>query len=148
MAVELIPPAAPKLTPTLDEQMAALEADCQYRQAKARQARGMKDVAQLANVVVRGEATSHRSEIRGLKPLEIVCEARMRELIGAHMLELRNMRDLSLFIQMRSHYQHREWVYLKGPYPMLFREADSEAERLERHLERENEQQVQRKRGN
>lgn len=141
------PPAGQKPKPTLEEQIAALEIDCKFRQMKVRQASKMKDVAQLASVVIRGEATSHQSEIRGLKQLELACEARMRELIGSHMLELRNLRDLPLFIQMRSHYQHREWVFLKGPFPMLFREADGEAERIERHLTREDEQQTQRKRG-
>ncbi len=137
----------PKAVLTLDEQIAAIDGECKFRQIKVRQAKSMKDVAHLGAVVIRGEATSRQSEIRGLKQLHLACEARMRELIGGHMLELRNLRDLTRFIQMRSHYQHREWVFLKGSYPMLFREADGEAERIERHLARENEQQNQRRKG-
>lgn len=138
---------SPKAVPTLDEQIAAIDSECKFRQMKVRQAKSMKDVAHLGAVVIRGEATSRQSEIRGLKQLQLACEVRMRELIGGHMLELRNLRDLTRFIQMRSHYQHREWIFLKGPYPMLFREADGEAERIERHLTRENDQQNQRKKG-
>ena len=137
------PPNTHKPSLTLDEPIAALEVECKFRQMKVRQAGSMKDVAHLASVVIRGEATSHQSEIRGLKQLELACEARMRELIGSHMLELRNLRDLGLFVQMRSHFLNREWNYLKGPYPMLFREA----ERIERHLTRESVLQKERQRG-
>ncbi len=151
MNPEETPPENTAATPTsamsLDEQIAAIDGECKFRQMKVRQAKSMKDVAQLSTVVIRGEATSRQSEIRGLKQLQVACEVRMRELIGGHMLELRNLRDLTRFIQMRSHYQHREWIFLKGPYPMLFREADGEAERIERHLTRESEQQDQRKKG-
>ncbi len=132
---------------TLDEQIAALEIECKYRQVKVRQAARMKDVAQMGVIDIRGEVMTRQSEIRGLKQLELACESRMRELIGAHMLELRNIRDLGLFIQMRSHYQHREWQFLKGNYPMLFREADGEAERIERNLIRNVELDKQRRRG-
>ena len=142
-----MPPNTHKPSLTLDEQIAALEVECKFRQMKVRQSGSMKDVAYLAAIVIRDEATSHQSEIRGLKQLELACEARMRELIDAHMLELRNLRDLGLFVQMRSHYQNREWNYLKGPYPMLFREADGEAERIERHLTRESVLQKERQRG-
>jgi hypothetical protein len=132
---------------SIDEQIAALEVECKFRTTKVRQAGRMKDVAQMAALDIRGEVLSRQSEIRGLKQLQLACESRMRELIGAHMLELRNIRDVQLFIQMRSHYQHREWGYLKGPYPMLFREADGEAERIERRLEREQDLQNRRRRG-
>jgi hypothetical protein len=140
-----MPPPTP--APTLDEQIAALEVECKYRQVKVRQAARMKDVAQLAVVDMRGDVITRQSEIRGLKQLQLACESRMRELIGGHMLELRNIRDLGLFIQIRSHYQHREWQFLKGGYPMLFREADGEAERIERNLERNTELDKQRRRG-
>ncbi len=125
---------------TIEEQIAAVEIECKYRQTKIRQAARMKDVVQLANVDIRGDLVSRANEIRGLKALQQAAEARLRELIGGHLLELRNMRDLGLLIQMRSHYQHREWGYLKAIQPMLFREADAEAERIERRLERESDQ--------
>jgi len=132
---------------TIDEQIAALEIECKYRQVKVRQSTRMKEVAQMAVIDIRGEVMSRQSEIRGLKQLELACESRMRELIGGHMLELRNIRDTGLFIQMRSHYQHREWQFLKGNYPMLFREADGEAERIKRNLLRNAELDKQRRRG-
>ena len=129
------------------EQLAALELECKYRMVKVRQAGRMRDVVQLGVLDIRGEAVSRQNEIRGLRQLQIACENRMRELMGSHMLELRGMRDLPLMIQMRSHFQHREWAHLKGPFPMMFREADAEAERIERHLERETEQHGRRLRG-
>lgn len=132
---------------SLAEQVAALEIECKYRQVKVRQAARMKDVAQLMSVDVRGEIASRQWEVRGLKQLQIACENRAKELIGHHLLELRAIRDMDLLIQMRSHFQHREWGFLKGPFPLLFREADSEAERIERNLARELESQNKRQRG-
>ena len=107
---------------------------------KIRQTGRMRDVVQLGVLDIRGEAVSRQNEIRGLRQLQIACENRLRELIGSHLLELRGMRDLQLLIQMRSHFQHREWAHVKGPFPMIFREADAEAERIERRVEREIEQ--------
>jgi hypothetical protein len=133
--------------PSIEQQIAAMEIECKFRQVKVRQAARMKDVAQLAQVDIRGDLMTRMSEIRGLKQLQLACESRMRELIGGHMLELRNIRDLGLFVQMRSHYQNREWLYLKASYPMLFREADGEAERIERNLKRQLELDSQRRRG-
>jgi len=141
-------PTLPTRAPlTLTEQIAAIEIECKYRAVKVRQAGRMRDVVQLGVPDIRGEVVSHQNEIRGLKQLEIACENRLRELMGSHMLELRGMRDLQLLVQMRSHFQHREWAHLKGKYPMMFREADNEAERIERRLERETEQQGRRQRG-
>ena len=138
----------PKRAPlTLPEQIAALEMECKYRASKVRQAARMRDVLQLGVLEMRGEVVSRQNEIRGLRQLQIACENRLRELMGAHMLELRAMRDMQLLTQMRSHFQHREWAHLKGTYPMMFREADSEAERIARRLERETEQQGRRQRG-
>ena len=141
------PTPTPKAALSVTEQIAALELECKYRMVKVRQAGRMRDVVQLGVLDIRGEAVSRQNEIRGLRQLQIACENRMRELMGSHMLELRGMRDLQLLIQMRSHFQHREWAHLKGPFPMMFREADSEAERIERRLERETEQQGRRQRG-
>jgi hypothetical protein len=140
---------SPNSKPVLSvaEQLAALELECKYRMVKVRQAGRMRDVVQLGVLDIRGEAVTRQNEIRGLRQLQIACENRMRELMGSHMLELRGMRDLPLMIQMRSHFQHREWAHLKGPFPMMFREADAEAERIERHLERETEQHGRRLRG-
>jgi hypothetical protein len=139
--------AASPATPTLSEQIAALEIECKYRQVKVRQAARMKDVAQLMTVDTRGELASRQSEVRGLKQLQLACENRAKELIGHHLLELRAIRDMDLLVQMRSHFQHREWGFLKGPFPLLFREADSEAERIERNLARALESQNKRQRG-
>ncbi len=141
------PAAPPRAPPTLTEQIAALEIECKYRAVKVRQAARMRDVLQLGVLDIRGEVVSRQNEIRGLKQLEIACENRLRELMASHMLELRGMRDVQLLIQMRSHFQHREWAHLKGTHPMMFREADSEAERIERRLERETEQQGRHQRG-
>ncbi len=141
------PASAPSAAKSLNEQIAALELECKYRQVKVRQAARMKDVAQLMAVDFRGELASRQSEVRGLKQLQIACENRAKELIGHHLLELRAIRDMDLLIQMRSHFQHREWSFLKGPFPLLFREADSEAERIERNLARELEAQSKRVRG-
>ena len=141
------PSPAPKPTLSVTEQIAALELDCKYRIVKVRQAGRMRDVAQLSVLDIRGEAVSRQNEIRGLRQLQIAGENRMRELMGSHMLELRGMRDMQTLMQMRSHFQHREWAHLKGPFPMMFREADAEAERIARRLERETEQQGKRQRG-
>lgn len=140
-------PTQPKRAPsTLTEQIAALEIECKYRAVKVRQAARMRDVVQLGVVDIRGEVVSHQNEIRGLRQLEIACENRLRELVGSHILELRGMRDMQLLVQMRSHFQHREWAHLKGRCPMMFREADSDAERIERRLERELDQKGNRRR--
>jgi hypothetical protein len=122
---------------TLEQQISALEVECRYRLLKVSQSMRMKEITQLVALDLRGELVKRASEIRGYKQLELAGESRMRELVGAHLLELRNMRDLGRFAQMRSHFQHREWAYMKAYYPMLFREADSEAERLERRLKME-----------
>ena len=139
--------APPPSDPTLTEQVAILELECKYRMTKVRQAARMRDVVHLSLLDMRGDVVSRQNEIRGLRQLQIACENRLRELMGSHLLELRGMRDLQTLIQMRSHFQHREWTYIKGAYPMMFREADSEAERIERHLEREKELQGKRQRG-
>jgi|GEM_PF-1629476 len=140
------PPPSERVPLTLTEQIAALEIECKYRAVKVRQAGRMRDVLQLGMLDMRGEVVSRQNEIRGLKLLEIACENRLRELMTSHMLELRGMRDVQLLIQMRSHFQHREWAHLKGTHPMMFREADSEAERIERRLERELDQKSSRRR--
>ena len=61
---------------------------------------------------IRGELVSYTSEIRGYKQLALASEARLRELMCAHLLELRAQKDLQNFIQMRSHFLHREWANL------------------------------------
>jgi hypothetical protein len=141
------PISSPSAPQTLNELIAALEIECKFRQVKVRQAARMKDIAQLMTVDLRGELASRQSEVRGLKQLQLACENRAKELIGHHLIELRALRDMELFLQMRSHFQHREWTFLKGPFPLLFREADSEAERIERNLTRELESQNKRVRG-
>jgi hypothetical protein len=123
--------------PTIAEQIGALEIECKYRLLKVRQSNRMKEITQLMTLDLRGDIVKASAEIRGLKQLTLASEARLRELIAGHLLELRNIRDLPRLIQMRSHYQHREWSYLKATFPTLFREADAEAERFERHLTRE-----------
>jgi hypothetical protein len=81
---------------------------------KVRQAARMRDVVHLSLLDMRGDVVSRQNEIRGLRQLQIACENRLRELMGSHLLELRGMRDLQTLIQMRSHFQHREWTYIKG----------------------------------
>jgi hypothetical protein len=142
-----VPPPKSNTPLSIAQQLDALELECKFRTVKLRQAARMKDVVQLCKIEIRGDLTSRQSEIRGLKQLQLAGEARLRELIGSHMLELRNIRDLQLLIQMRSHYQHREWAFLKAIHPMLFREADGEAERIQRHLERETDSKRERQRG-
>lgn len=122
---------------SIGEQISALEVECKYRLLKVRQSNRMKEITQLVTLDLRGDLVKYSAEIRGLKQITLAAEARLRELIAGHLLELRNIRDLQRLVQMRSHYQHREWAHLKASFPMLFREADSEAERLERHLARE-----------
>ena len=72
-------------------------------------------------------------------------EARLRELLDGHILELRRAHSVSALEQLRSHFLHREWNVLKGVYPELHREGEREAEKLLLRLEYETD--VRRKRG-
>ena len=76
-------------------------------------------------------------QIRALHQLQEAAELRMRELLDGHLVEMRVQRDLQALEQLRSHFLHREWTHLKGSYPLLYRMAETEAEKLVIRLEYE-----------
>ncbi len=129
------------------EKIRLTELDCHLRAAKIRQSASMKDVAQLKDVLLRGELRDKSHLIRGLTQLTHTAETRMRDLMEAHMIELRNQSDMGTFEQLRSHFVHREWTFMKGPFPLLYREAENESEKLWRRLDQLTESQKNRSRG-
>ena len=133
--------------PPLEERLRLVEMDCSMRQTKMRQSSNMKEVAQLRDLVLRGDLLENSHKIRGMTQLHHTAEARMRDLLADHLLELRAQSDLQVLEQLRSHFLHREWSFLKGSYPMLYREAEIESEKLVVRLERETEGRHQRMRG-
>jgi hypothetical protein len=135
------------LSPELEEQIRLVELDCHTRQAKIRQSSSMKDVAQLRDLVLRGELRENSHRIRGLTQLGHAAEMRMRELLATHLIELRAQNDLQVLEQLRSHFLHREWAFIKGPWPLLYREAEIESEKVVQRLERETDSRRQRLRG-
>lgn len=132
---------------SLDERIRLVEMDCHMRQTKIRQSSNMKAVAQLSDLVLRDDLMENSHKIRGLTQLHHTAEARMRDLMAEHMLELRAQNDLGMLEQLRSHFLHREWSFLKGSYPLLYREAEVESEKLVQRIERESETRRQRMRG-
>jgi len=131
----------------LAEKIRLTELDCHLRSAKIRQSGSMKDIAQLKDVLLRGELREKSYLIRGLTQLSHAAETRMRELLDNHMMELRAQTDVQIFEQLRSHFVHREWAFMKGPFPLLYREAESESEKLLRRMEQAFEAQKKRIRG-
>ena len=123
--------------PSADERIQAIEAECRLRTTKIRQVARMKDVLQLNDVRLDDDLRTRAPEIRGINQLQLAAETRMREILDGHMLELRAQRDLQMLEQARSHFLHREWSCLKGVFPMLFREAEVESEKILSRLERE-----------
>ncbi len=97
----------------------------------------MKDVLQLNDVRLDDDLHARAPEIRGINQLQLAAEIRMREILDGHMLELRAQRDVQMLEQARSHFLHREWSCLKGVFPMLYREAEVESEKILSRLERE-----------
>ena len=97
----------------------------------------MKDVLQLKEVRLDAILSKRAPEIRGINQLLLAAEMRMREIFDGHMVELRAQRDVQMLEQARSHFLHREWSCLKGVFPLLYREAEVESEKLLGRLERE-----------
>ena len=132
---------------SLEAQLAELDLDCQYRQAKIRQSSSMKDVLQLKDIGVRGDLIQRSHEINGPKALEIAAEKRMRELLDGHLMDLRAQSHVQSFDALRGQFLHREWTYLKAAYPVMHREAEITAEKMLIRLERETDEKRKRKQG-
>ena len=114
-----------------------IEVECRMRTTKIRQVSRMKDVLQLKEVRLDEALQSRALEIRGISQLELAAEVRMREILDGHMVELRAQRDVQMLEQSRSYFLHREWSCLKGVFPLLYREAEVESEKILGRLERE-----------
>ena len=114
-----------------------IEVECRMRTTKIRQVSRMKDVLQLKDVRLDEAIQSRAVEIRGISQLGLAAEVRMREILDGHMVELRAQRDVQMLERARSYFLHREWSCLKGVFPLLFREAEIESEKILGRLERE-----------
>ena len=123
--------------PSIEAQIVDIEVECRLRMTKIRQVSRMKDVLQLREVRLEEELRTRAPEIRGINQLQLAAEMRMREILDGHMVELRAQRDVQMLEQARSHFLHREWSCLKGVFPLLYREAEVESEKLLGRLERE-----------
>ena len=123
--------------PSIEDSIADIEAECRMRATKIRQVSRMKDVLQLREVILENELRTRVTEIRGISQLQLAAEARMREILDGHMVELRAQRDVQMLEQTRSYFLHREWNCLKGVFPLLYREAEVESEKVLGRLERE-----------
>ena len=123
--------------PNIEEMIADIEVECRLRMTKIRQVARMKDVLQLKEVRLEEVLSKRGPEIRGINQLLLAAEMRMREILDGHMVELRAQRDVQMLEQARSHFLHREWSCLKGVFPLLYREAEVESEKLLGRLERE-----------
>lgn len=122
-------------TAALTAEMQAVEADCHQRMTKIRQSTRMKDILQLREVTLSDKLRPFVAQLRALHQIEEIAAARMRELVDGHLVELRVQRDVIAFEQLRSHFLHREWAYLKGVYPLIYRAAETESEKLLVRLE-------------
>ena len=123
--------------PNIEAMIADIEVECRLRMTKIRQVARMKDVLQLKEVRLDAVLSKRGPEIRGINQLLLAAEMRMREILDGHMVELRAQRDVQMLEQARSHFLHREWSCLKGVFPLLYREAEVESEKLLGRLERE-----------
>ena len=123
--------------PNIEAMIADIEVECRLRMTKIRQVARMKDVLQLKEVRLDTLLSKRGPEIRGINQLLLAAEMRMREILDGHMVELRAQRDVQMLEQARSHFLHREWSCLKGVFPLLYREAEVESEKLLGRLERE-----------
>lgn len=123
--------------PSIEARIVDIEVECRLRMTKIRQVSRMKDVLQLKEVRLEEELRTRALEIRGINQLQLAAENRMREILDGHMVELRAQRDVQMLEQARSHFLHREWSCLKGVFPLLYREAEVESEKLLGRLERE-----------
>lgn len=125
------------LPTSLDDRIGDIEAECRMRTTKIRQVARMKDVLQLKEVRLDDELRTRALEIRGINQLQLAAELRMRAILDGHMIELRAQRDVQALVQARSYFLHREWACLKGVFPLLYREAEVESEKILGRLERE-----------
>ena len=123
--------------PNIEAMIADIEVECRLRMTKIRQVARMKDVLQLKEVRLDAVLIKRGPDIRGINQLLLAAEMRMREILDGHMVELRAQRDVQMLEQARSHFLHREWSCLKGVFPLLYREAEVESEKLLGRLERE-----------
>ncbi len=123
--------------PSIEARIVDIEVECRLRMTKIRQVSRMKDVLQLKEVCLEEELRTRAPEIRGINQLQLAAENRMREILDGHMVELRAQRDVQMLEQARSHFLHREWSCLKGVFPLVYREAEVESEKLLGRLERE-----------
>lgn len=123
--------------PNIEAMIADIEVECRLRMTKIRQVARMKDVLQLKEVRLDAVLSKRGPDIRGINQLLLAAEMRMREILDGHMVELRAQRDVQMLEQARSHFLHREWSCLKGVFPLLYREAEVESEKLLGRLERE-----------
>lgn len=124
-------------TAVLAVETQAVEAECSQRMSKIRQNTRIKDVLQLKDVQLSDKLRPFSLQIRALHQLESAAELRMREILDGHLVEMRAQRDLVALEQLRSHFIHREWTHLKGVYPLLYRMAETESEKLLARLEHE-----------
>ena len=134
-------------TAALAVETQAVEADCHQRMTKIRQNSRMKDIIQLKAVTLSEKLRPFMLHIRALHQLEEVAELRMREILDGHLVELRAQREMAALEQLRSHFLHREWSHLKGVYPLLYRSAETESEKLIVRLEYETDSRRRKKTG-
>lgn len=127
----------PSPASSIEDKINDIEAECRMRTTKIRQVSRMKDVLQLKDVPLEVELRTRAPEIRGISQLQLAAEIRMREILDGHMVELRAQRDVQMLEQTRSYFLHREWSCLKGVFPLLYREAEVESEKILGRLERE-----------
>ena len=127
----------PSPASSIEDKISDIEAECRMRTTKIRQVSRMKDVLQLKDVPLEVELRTRAPEIRGISQLQLAAEIRMREILDGHMVELRAQRDVQMLEQTRSYFLHREWSCLKGVFPLLYREAEVESEKILGRLERE-----------
>ena len=137
----MLPPPSRRNMPSpassIEDKISDIEAECRMRTTKIRQVSRMKDVLQLKDVPLEVELRTRAPEIRGISQLQLAAEIRMREILDGHMVELRAQRDVQMLEQTRSYFLHREWSCLKGVFPLLYREAEVESEKILGRLERE-----------
>lgn len=127
----------PSPASSIEDKINDIEAECRMRTTKIRQVSRMKDVLQLKDVPLEVELRTRAPEIRGISQLQLAAEIRMREILDGHMVELRAQRDVQMLEKTRSYFLHREWSCLKGVFPLLYREAEVESEKILGRLERE-----------
>ena len=132
---------------SIESMFVDVEVECRMRMTKIRQVARMKDVLQLNDVHLADELRTRAPEIRGINQLQLAAEIRMREILDGHLHELRALRDVQSLEAARSHFLHREWSHLKGAYPLLYRNAETESEKLIVRMEYESDLRRRNKKG-